>query len=109
MRHKFPLKKKIREIAPEEIFLDASNLPDYEAGHFQGRVEKPVSRRTIFAVGIFFIFVVCMYGVRAYTLQVVRGASFASISQNNILDRFLIIFFRFSASGFRRQIYGSVK
>ena len=90
MRRRFGLKKKVREIAPEEIFLDSSNLPEHEASQFEGRVEKPVSRRAIFSVGIVFLFIVLGYGSRAYLLQVAHGASYADISQNNILDKSLI-------------------
>ena len=76
----------IHEIAPEEIFLDSSNLPVHEASQFEGRVERPVSRRSIFAVGITFALVAVVFGGRAFDLEIARGATFAEISRDNTLE-----------------------
>lgn len=83
-------RRRVYEIAPEEIFLDSSNLPGYDAGQFEGRVERPVATRSIFTVGIFFALVVCLFGYRAFSLQVAQGASYASISKNNTLKHSVI-------------------
>ena len=90
MRRSRSLRKKIREIAPDEIFLDSSNLPGLDISQFEGRVSRPVSRRTLAGVGVVFILIILAYSVRAYTLEVVGGASYATISRNNTLDRSLI-------------------
>lgn len=74
------------EIAPDEIFLDSSNLPDLDAFHFEGKVERPVSRTAIYFVGVFFSLILILYGSRALQLQVVQGATFAEISRDNVLD-----------------------
>ncbi len=77
---------RIHEIAPDEIFLDSSNLPAHESSQFEGRLTRPVSRKSIFGVGIAFALIVIIFGGRAFDLQVVRGASFADISRNNTLE-----------------------
>ncbi len=82
--------RRVREIAPEDIFLDSSNLPALSASQFEGRVEKPVALRAIFAVGVCFAIVVVGFGYRAFSLQVVSGAEYADISRENTLDRSLI-------------------
>lgn len=74
------------EIAPDEIFLDSSNLPDLDAFHFEGKVERPVSRRAVYFVGFFFSLILLVYGSRALQLQVVQGATFAEISRENVLE-----------------------
>jgi len=79
-------KKRSREITPEEIFLDSSNLPEHDPLQLEGRVERPVSALSIIAVGAFFLVVALGFGVRAYTLQVQEGDSYADISRNNTLD-----------------------
>jgi penicillin-binding protein 2 len=81
---------RVREIAPEDIFLDSSNLPGLSRGQFEGRVERPVSVAPIFAVGICFALVVAGFGYRAFSLQVVSGETYAEISRENTLDRSLI-------------------
>lgn len=86
----FGRRRRVHEIAPEDIFLDSSNLPEYNAEQFELRVVRPVSNRAIFGVGVFFVLVAAAYGYRAFTLQVVHGDSYANISKENSLDRSLI-------------------
>ncbi|MBP9757005.1 MAG: hypothetical protein KBD06_00235, partial [Candidatus Pacebacteria bacterium] len=80
----------IHEIAPEEIFLDSSNLPEFNAASFEGRVERPVANRAIFAVGAVFVLVSLGFGYRAFSLQVAQGATYQNISVNNTLSRSVI-------------------
>jgi penicillin-binding protein 2 len=86
-----PLRRKksrrVYEIAPEEIFLDASNLPEHDALQFEGRVERPVAVRAIFAVGLVFTLTALLFGYRAFNLQVAHGDTYADISRNNTLHR----------------------
>lgn len=82
--------RAIYEIAPEEIFLDSTNLPEYNAGAFEGRVERPVANRAIFAVGVVFVLVSAVFGYRAFSLQIAHGATYADISMNNTLDSSVI-------------------
>ncbi|HUO50520.1 MAG TPA: penicillin-binding transpeptidase domain-containing protein [Candidatus Paceibacterota bacterium] len=78
------------EIAPEEIFLDSSNLPAHEKSQFEGRVERPMSRRAIFGVGIVFSIIAVVFSARAFNLQVAHGATYADISLNNSLNSNII-------------------
>lgn len=76
---------KIHEIAPEEIFLDSSNLPELSRTQFEGRVERPMSRRAIYGVGVIFLAIAIVFSGRAFDLQVAEGATFAQISLENTL------------------------
>src|SRR3989344_3348883 len=91
----FRRRVRSHEIAPDEIFLDSSNLPGLETERFEGRVERPVSPRAIVAVSIAFVIICLIYGGRAFELQIARGATFAEISRNNTLERWPL----FSARG----------
>ncbi len=82
--------RRIREITPDEIFLDSSNIPDFNAKAFEGRVERPLANRAIYAVGVVFIVVSGLFGYQAFTLQVVHGETYADISLNNTLSRNVI-------------------
>lgn len=88
------LRKKRRaktyEIAPEDIFLDSSNLPEHNKTQFEGRVERPMSRRAIFGVGVVFVFIAAIFSGRAFELQVAQGASFTQISLENSLSSNII-------------------
>jgi penicillin-binding protein 2 len=80
----------MHEIAPDEIFLDSTNLPLHEISQFEGRVVKPVAQYTILGVGFIFLLITLIYGSRAYYLQVAHGDSYAEISRNNTLNMSLL-------------------
>ena len=78
--------RRYRDIEPDEIFLDATNLPDLEMSSFEGRVERPLSRKAVFGVCVAFMAVVFIFGSRAFSLQVARGATYAEISRDNTIE-----------------------
>lgn len=82
--------RKVHEIAPDEIFLDSSNLPGHNAMQFEGRVVSPLSNRTTLGVGIVFILIALTFSIRAFSLEVLRGASYAHISRENTLERSIL-------------------
>jgi penicillin-binding protein 2 len=86
MRFSFRKRNFSHEIAPEEIFLDSSNLPDLDALNFEGKVERPVSRRAVFLVGAFFCIVAGLFATRATQLEAAQGSTFAEISRDNVLQ-----------------------
>jgi len=74
------------EIAPDEIFLDSSNLPNFDVHQFEGRIEKPISKRTVLYLGLFFLVVGGVFVGRVGVLQVIKGESFALRSESNRLQ-----------------------
>ncbi|MDO8514818.1 MAG: penicillin-binding transpeptidase domain-containing protein [bacterium] len=82
--------RRVHEIAPDEIFLDSSNLPAHEASQFEGRVISALPRRSVFAVGIVFAIVGLAFMMRAFSLEVTHGPSYADVSRENTLERSII-------------------
>ena len=78
------------EIDPDEIFLDSSNLPDFDNQQFEGRIEKPISKKTIFSLGIFFILVVLIFTSKLFSLQIVNGEYYLSKGENNRLEHSVV-------------------
>jgi len=73
------------EIYPDEVMLDARNLPQFDRNQFEGRIEHPISRRVIaIAGGIFFIIGLIFLG-KIWGLQVSQGEAFTIKSENNRL------------------------
>lgn len=81
---------KNREIEPDEIFLDSTNLPEFDINQFEGRIEKPISRNTIIIIGIIFFFIIIIFGLKIWDLQIRKGKTLASISENNRLNNSII-------------------
>ncbi len=82
--------KKRSEIEPDEIFLDSSNLPQFDTDQFEGRMEKPISRKTVLVVISFFLLFVLLYAGRIWALEVKNGDLYFTKSKNNTLKHTLI-------------------
>lgn len=86
----FRNKKKYEALDPDEIFLDSSNLPDFDNDQFEGRIEKPISRRTIYILFVLFLFIGGGYLYRLAQLGIVKGDYYKNIAENNRLQHSLI-------------------
>lgn len=73
------------ELAPDEIFLDASNQPDFDQGQLEGRLERPISRRSVYGIGIVVCLVFVALVAQAANLEILQGAKYARRSENNLL------------------------
>src|ERR1035437_4241706 len=84
------LKGKSSFVEPDEIFLDSKNLQNFDRQQFEGRIEKPISRKTILLLGIFFLICAGIFSARLGYLQIQKGETYLKRSQNNTLDKQII-------------------
>lgn len=87
----FKKKKKKTDIAFDEILLDASNLPSFNTGRMEGRIELPLSDRNIIFVGFIFAGIAVAFIFQLFNLQVIHGAEFAEKSERNQNESALIV------------------
>lgn len=73
------------DIEPDEIFLDSSNLPEFDTDQFEGRIERPISQSTFIWLGAVFLLVGILYSGRLFSLQVYSGEAYEERSQSNNL------------------------
>lgn len=78
------------EIAPDEIFLDSSNLPEFDRDQFEGQIEKPISKRSLTIAGVFFLVIAIIFTSRIFNLQIADGGKYKEISENNRLHHSII-------------------
>lgn len=78
------------EIDPDEIFIDSTNLPEFDTNQFEGRIEKPISRRALMFVVIVFSIIAISFGWKIWDLQISQGEVYASISENNRLRHSIV-------------------
>jgi penicillin-binding protein 2 len=83
-------KKERRSLDPNEIFLDSSNLPNFNVHQFEGRIEKPIPKLTLALVGAFFLLVQGAYLWKVGLLQIARGKEFRDRAENNRLEHSII-------------------
>lgn len=83
-------KAKLNQIDPDQILLDAKNLPGFNIDQFEGRIAKPVSVKIIFILQIFFLLVVVSFISRVFFLQIVEGDQNFELSEKNKLRQSII-------------------
>ncbi|MES2023618.1 MAG: penicillin-binding transpeptidase domain-containing protein [Patescibacteria group bacterium] len=94
MIRKILRKNKIKNahffVEPDEIFLDSKNLQNFDSQQFEGRIEKPITKKTILFLGTFFVFIFGIFGARLGYLQIAHGETNYVRSQNNTLNKQII-------------------
>ncbi len=84
-------KKKESKVSFEEILLDSSNLPSFNVGRMEGRIELPLSLKSTYAVGVLFTLVALVFFGQLVKLQVIEGAELSRKGEQNRLEQALII------------------
>ena len=74
-------------VEPDEIFLDSKNPQNFDRQQFEGKIEKPIPKKTVNYVGIFFLCVSLVFGARLIYLQAQNGDKNRRRSENNTLKR----------------------
>src|SRR4030067_263444 len=69
----FGKKKYDHKIYPDEIFLDSRNVSGFDVSHFEGRMEKPIGKKTFIYLAIFIIFFGLFFVSRIFFLQIFVG------------------------------------
>ncbi len=76
-------KNKGRELYPDEVFLDSANLSGLDTNQMEGKIEKPISERTIFYMGLFFLLIFFIFISNLWIIQIVMGDEYKEASENN--------------------------
>ncbi|MBX2866925.1 hypothetical protein KTR10_03150 [Candidatus Kaiserbacteria bacterium] len=87
----FKRKKRNTEIGFDEVIPDLLNLSSFNVHQMEGRLEKPIGKRSVFIIGSIFGIIVAVFLVRLFMLQVVNGEEYAAQSTNNMLRQSLIV------------------
>ncbi|MEK7609591.1 MAG: penicillin-binding transpeptidase domain-containing protein [Patescibacteria group bacterium] len=78
-------RRRVMEIALDEIMLDSSNLPDFDTTQFEGRLERPISEATLYGIAVVFLSVIIIFFVQAINLQIIHGDDYKTRSEKNLL------------------------
>lgn len=100
----FGKRRRDREIAPDEIFLDAANTGEFDRSRFEGRLEQPLARATYVVIPLVLGVAFFVLGARVADLQVLQGAAFAEQSAHNSLVATVL----FAPRGLIEDMYGVV-
>jgi penicillin-binding protein 2 len=81
----------LSKVEVEEVLLDASNMLSFNQGRMEGKRELPIKRSSVRTVGIIFSCIALIFFYQIFNLQVVKGAEYRTISENNKMDKVHII------------------
>ena len=70
--------------------MKIKNLPKFDKQQFEGTIEKPISKRTIFLFGAFFSLVLILFTSKIFILQIIEGDNYFTQSENNRLENTII-------------------
>ena len=82
--------KREKDIDPDEILIDSSNLPNFNIHQFEGRLERAISRKSLFILGGVFTVIIFIFIFRIWGLQIQNGDYYFTKSENNRLRNSLI-------------------
>jgi len=74
-------------VEPDEIFLDSENIQHFDTQQFEGRIETPVSKSSIWIISVFFLIFGILFLSRLSYLQISKGDAYLKRSENNTLDK----------------------
>lgn len=74
---------KNRELAPEDIFIDSSNLPDFDQSRLEGRLEKPVSETSLTMLSFAVVGLLGVLILQAGVVGIVKGNEYREQSEKN--------------------------
>ncbi len=83
-------KYKNKDIEPDEIFIDSSNLSGFDTSQFEGRIEKPISQTTILIVGSIFLIIGIVFLGQSMRLQILQHDQWKKKAENNRLNQSLV-------------------
>lgn len=88
---KWPRKKTKSIVDLDEILLDVSNLPSFNTERLEGKRELPISGSRVVIVGLVFLVIALGFFGKIYMLQINEGKRFREISDNNTVNKSVII------------------
>ncbi len=74
------------EVDPDEILIDARNIPDFDTQQFEGVIEKTISKKSIYILSICFMMIGIIFISKIGILEIIRGEHYFTRSQENTLS-----------------------
>lgn len=84
-------KKRAKIVELDEVLLDVTNIPAFNQARLEGRRELPISVRSMYGVGLVFLLIVGLFFSKIFHLQVLEGAEYKKIAENNSVNQAVVI------------------
>lgn len=87
----FKKRKKDPSLYPDEIFMDSRNIPGFNIQQMEGRIERPISKKSFYGTTSVFLMIGFLFILKIFFLQAVHGEDYAKRSESNSLKKIFII------------------
>ncbi|TAJ16082.1 hypothetical protein EPO56_00065 [Patescibacteria group bacterium] len=91
MKKIFKRKQRYQVIEPDEILIDAANIPDFDTTRLEGRLERPVSVDVFKSLYVLIFIIGAVFFYTLFQLQVVKYTSLSARAESNRLASSLIV------------------
>lgn len=81
----FRRRRRRADIALDEIFLDSSNIPEFDQNRLEGKLERPLPRSAYSGLLIALLIMVTALAAQAANLTLIQGEKYAAQSERNRL------------------------
>lgn len=75
-----------KNVNVDEIFLDSNNSAGFDVQQFEGRIERPIPKKSFYILFLFFSLVLLVFSYRLQVLQIKKGEAYLNISQRNSIN-----------------------
>lgn len=82
--------RKYHDINPEDILMDATNLPGFNEYRLEGRIEKPVGKKTFVILKLLLTVLISVLIMKLWLLGVTNGSFYLGVSENNRLEQTIV-------------------
>ena len=79
------------DVSVEEVLLDASNIHGFDQARLEGKREQRITNRNVRMVWFVFLLIAGAFFYQIMQLQLVEGATYRAIAENNQFDETVII------------------
>ncbi|MBY0538963.1 hypothetical protein K2P56_00820 [Patescibacteria group bacterium] len=84
-------KREYQAIEPDEILIDAANLPAYDTTRLEGKIERPIAPSTFSIFSVLILLLLIIFSGQLVYLQVVEHDSFIARAEENRLSHSSVI------------------
>lgn len=83
--------RRYEAIEPDEILIDAQNLPAYDTARLEGKIERPIGEKTVSRFIVFALLLSAAFAARIFFLQVIEYDTFSARAEENRLNHSIVL------------------
>ncbi len=104
MIHLFRKRKKTKSLDLDDVFADALNLSSLDKHSLEGKFTRLIPNLHLYILFAFFVAVLLVFSYRLFQVQIVEGAKYKEISENNSIEKKIL----FAKRGVIKDRFGRV-